>query len=61
MVVFCEGANLSRIEKWTSGGEEMEIVTSLKYLLILSSGVTFQKARSTLAGKTLKAMNRHNR
>ena len=49
---------MSRHEKWTYSGEEIEIVNSFNYLgMVLSSGGTFIKATNMLAGKALKAMN----
>ena len=49
---------MSRHEKWTYSGEEIEIVNSFNYLgMVLSSGGTFIKATNMLAGKVLKAMN----
>ena len=58
IVVFQKGGNLIRNEKWTYNGEETEIVNSFNYLgMVVSSGGTFIKATSMLAGKALKAMN----
>lgn len=58
IVVYRKGGNLSRNEKWTYCGQEIEIVSSFNYLgMVLSSGGSFNKAISTLAGKALKAMN----
>ena len=58
IVVFRNGGVLGINEKWTYGGEEIEIVNSFNYLgMVLSSGGTYIKATNTLSGKALRAMN----
>ena len=58
IVVFRKGENVSRNEKLTYSGEEIEIVNSFNCLgMELSSGGMFIKATNMLAGKALNAMN----
>ena len=58
IVVFRNGGVLGINEKWTYGGEEIEIVNSFNYLgMVLSSGGKYIKATNTLSRKALRAMN----
>jgi hypothetical protein len=57
--VFKKGGKLSRDEKWSLGGEEIEIVKEIKYLgVVMDSRRTWDKERKQVAIRGKSALNR---